>query len=192
MDNKQFIVCRPLHLYNEFLPAELKEGRNWEYQAFGHHDGISVGNCIFLDDASDFQNLFDYCVKYEMQESYFNQIVWGFHENSEREAAFWNDKEYPFLYLVLLQVAAEKYNYQEIKKKLEEMYCKDDNKDVSVLFYYSIDNSDLIMMIRSKRADRGFEVVNNLHYMGKGMLGIFIVIGLIVILTMILNKVTSK
>ncbi len=34
--------------------------------------------------------------------------------------------------------------------------------------------------------------INNLHYMGKGMLGIFIVIGLIVILTMILNKVTSK
>jgi len=36
------------------------------------------------------------------------------------------------------------------------------------------------------------EFINNLHYMGKGMLGIFIVIGLIVILTMILNKVTSK
>lgn len=34
--------------------------------------------------------------------------------------------------------------------------------------------------------------INNLHYMGKGMLGIFVVIGLIVILTMILNKVTSK
>ena len=34
--------------------------------------------------------------------------------------------------------------------------------------------------------------VKNLPYMGKGMLGIFIVIGLIVILTMFLNKITSK
>ncbi len=34
--------------------------------------------------------------------------------------------------------------------------------------------------------------VSNLYYMGVGMLGIFIVIGAIVLLTMFLNKVTSK
>ncbi len=34
--------------------------------------------------------------------------------------------------------------------------------------------------------------VDNLSYMGKGMLGIFIVIGLVIIVTAILNKVTSK
>ena len=33
--------------------------------------------------------------------------------------------------------------------------------------------------------------VDNLGYMGAGMLGIFIVIGLIVITTVILNKVTA-
>ncbi len=33
--------------------------------------------------------------------------------------------------------------------------------------------------------------VENLKYMGLGMLGIFVVIGLIVISTMILNRVTS-
>lgn len=34
--------------------------------------------------------------------------------------------------------------------------------------------------------------VNNLYYMGVGMLGIFIVIGVIILVTMILNKVTEK
>lgn len=34
--------------------------------------------------------------------------------------------------------------------------------------------------------------IKNLSYMGEGMLGIFIVIGVIVVLTMILNKITSK
>lgn len=34
--------------------------------------------------------------------------------------------------------------------------------------------------------------INNLYYMGVGMLGIFIVIGVIVLVTMILNKVTEK
>ena len=33
--------------------------------------------------------------------------------------------------------------------------------------------------------------VDNVGYMGAGMLGIFVVIGLIVITTMILNKVTA-
>ena len=34
--------------------------------------------------------------------------------------------------------------------------------------------------------------VNNLGYMGKGMIGIFVVIGVIVILTVILNKVANS
>lgn len=34
--------------------------------------------------------------------------------------------------------------------------------------------------------------VENLRYMGLGMLGIFIVIGVIMLLTMLLNKLTEK
>ncbi len=34
--------------------------------------------------------------------------------------------------------------------------------------------------------------ITNLSYMGKGMLGIFVVIVVIVLLTMLLNKITSK
>ena len=37
-----------------------------------------------------------------------------------------------------------------------------------------------------------YNFVKNLVYMGEGMLGIFIVIGIIVLLTMLLNKLTSK
>ena len=34
--------------------------------------------------------------------------------------------------------------------------------------------------------------VDNLYYMGVGMLGIFVVIGVIVLITMLLNKLTKK
>lgn len=34
--------------------------------------------------------------------------------------------------------------------------------------------------------------ITNLYYMGVGMLGIFIVIGVIVLLTIFLNKITTK
>lgn len=33
--------------------------------------------------------------------------------------------------------------------------------------------------------------LNNLHYMGKGMLAIFVVIGVIILITAVLNKVTK-
>lgn len=33
--------------------------------------------------------------------------------------------------------------------------------------------------------------LNNLHYMGKGMLAIFVVIGVIIVVTMLLNKIFS-
>ena len=36
------------------------------------------------------------------------------------------------------------------------------------------------------------EFIYNLKYMGLGMLGIFIVIGIIILATVVLNKVTSK
>ena len=56
-------------------------------------------------------------------------------------------------------------------------------------------NFAVMALINLLKIDMKFdpmEFINNIGYMGKGMLGIFIVIGLIVILTMILNKVTSK
>ncbi len=34
--------------------------------------------------------------------------------------------------------------------------------------------------------------IDNLYYMGVGMAGIFIVIGAIIVITMLLNKATSK
>lgn len=34
--------------------------------------------------------------------------------------------------------------------------------------------------------------IDNLYYMGIGMLSIFIVIGVIILITMLLNKVTEK
>ncbi len=34
--------------------------------------------------------------------------------------------------------------------------------------------------------------VDNLYYMGVGMLGIFAVIGIIVLITMLLNRITKK
>lgn len=37
------MICRPLLLHNEFIPARLKDNdarADWNYQVFGYHDGL--------------------------------------------------------------------------------------------------------------------------------------------------------
>ena len=52
----------------------------------------------------------------------------------------------------------------------------------------------LNLMLGACKIDAFFkpmEFVKNLKYMGLGMLGIFVVIGLIIVTTVILNRITS-
>ena len=167
------IVCRPLIIYNEFLPAEIKGEREWEYQAFGHHDGIKIGDSVVFDCAQQLDVLFDKSVEYEIEEgqSYFTQVFWGIHESEIEEAAFWKDKdEFPFLYIVLLQIDErniKEHNFKvelckKLNQKLGEMQCEE--KKASLLFYHSLDNSDLIMVVKSNSADLGFKLINILYH----------------------------
>ncbi len=48
----------------------------------------------------------------------------------------------------------------------------------------------ILMSIFERFEPKAF--IDNLSYMGKGMLGIFVVIGVIILTVIILNKVTSK
>ena len=48
------------------------------------------------------------------------------------------------------------------------------------------------MMMNLTASFEPMHFVENLRYMGLGMLGIFIVIGVIMLLTILLNKLTSK
>lgn len=159
------IVCRPLLLYNEFLPAEIKEKRDWDYQAFGHHDGISIGAPVMLESTGNFDKLFDVGMQYEIKDSFFTQVCWGFHDDEMTEENFWKTEE-PFIYIVLLQVSEKDVNMHDCKERLESL-CQNDNENVSVLFYYSMDNSDLLMVVKCKSADAGFNVIDKLHYRNK-------------------------
>ena len=43
----EYSVCRPIVLYNDFLPPDVEPHRNWEYLAFGYFDGIMIGKNLF-------------------------------------------------------------------------------------------------------------------------------------------------
>lgn len=89
------IVCRPILLHNEFLPARTGK-RTWDYQMFGHYDGMTCGKSFYLNDGSSFEQLFEVCAEYDSTiHPYFTQILFGLHPEEEKEEAFWK-KETPF------------------------------------------------------------------------------------------------
>ncbi|MBR2409063.1 MAG: hypothetical protein IKB07_08965 [Lachnospiraceae bacterium] len=155
-------VCRPLLLYNEFLPAEISDReRDWDYQAFGHYDGISIEGRVILKDMSDLSSLFEKSKDYETSGSYFTHVLWGLYGNEEEEEAFWRI-DAPFIYVCLMQLsddtkAALENRYNNTREELQKA-------GAGCLLYHSLDNSDMILVIKSETAEEGFKIINDLHY----------------------------
>lgn len=163
-------ICRPIILHNEFLPASTGE-RTWEYRAFGHYDGITVKTSICIEKYENLKPLFDVCLQSEEESCmYFSQTLLGFHSKTEEEEQFW-EKKLPFLYIVLLQVSDTQIEtcqeYLESREFLEkELSCRGREDEITNTFittYYSLDNSDLIVVIKCGYADTGAVLINSLH-----------------------------
>ena len=163
-------ICRPIILHNEFLPASTGE-RTWDYRTFGHYDGITVKESICIERYEKLKPLFDKCLKYEEDcFMYSSQTLLGFHTKTEKEEQFWRE-ELPFLYIVLLQVAdirIEEYQkYLESRKFLEEELFRlgrqSEIENTFITAYYSLDNSDLIVVIKCGHANTGAALINSLH-----------------------------
>lgn len=163
-------ICRPIILHNEFLPACTGE-RMWKYCAFGHYDGITVQERIKIETYENLRTLFDVCLQNEEDSfMYFSQTLLGFHEDTEAEKQFWKTK-LPFLYIVLLQLKEDKgeecKRYLEsnefLEKELSGTERSDEIENTWITVYHSLDNSDLIAVIKCGYADTGARLINSLH-----------------------------
>lgn len=162
--------CRPILLFSEFMPAIVGE-RTWEYQAFGHYDGIDIEAHIVLQSASSFGELFQKCVEYENRMNrYSTQWLFGFYEDEKKEQKFWK-ADYPILYLTLLQFKGkniaeyERYLMSEEYLALEADRLKFNAKqeEVKIQVYYSLDNSELLLAIKCQYPSTGAAMINDLH-----------------------------
>ena len=89
-------VCRPIILYNDFLPPDTKPHENWAYLAFGYFDGISVGDNLFKGNDVSLEQLWEYDLAHtaERKGGYSSQILYGFRyeeENDVRDEIFWKN-----------------------------------------------------------------------------------------------------
>lgn len=165
------IICRPIWLYNEFLPSETECGeRDWEYQAFGHYDGVDVdGEPIIFEDGSSFDKIY---IKSQEKDNknYFAQCFYAFHQDKCKEEAFWKEKG-TFLYITLLQMDKEKIvdfrsiweNSERVSELAAKLGYENQIQDTKLITYYSLEQSELILLIKCESARFGAEIINFLH-----------------------------
>lgn len=174
-------ICRPIILHSEFLPACAGE-RKWQYRAFGHYDGITVRECIRIEKYENLKQLFDICLQEEDDSfMYFSQKLLGFHADTEEEKQFWT-KELPFLYIVLLQTvdaeteACQKYleSREFLEKELSDIGWQNEIVNTLITVYHSLDNNDLIAVIKCGHVNTGARLINRLHHLNRDGGGILI------------------
>lgn len=116
-------VCRPITLYNDFLPPDTEPHSDWDYLAFGYFDGINIGeNNLLPDGRCSMEQLWDYDMQQteRLQGNYSQQTIYAFRAGND--ADFWENAkkegtEYPFLFVVLLQDKIDK-DGAEIEKRI--------------------------------------------------------------------------
>lgn len=162
------IVCRPILLYNEFLPAKTGD-RKWDYHLLGHYDGMELGEPFEKSHCDSFHEMFNISVEVGGESEYFTQTLFGLFTEREREKEFWKS-ELPFTFLVLLQFQEKDIRtykeYLESENFLEDEKGKlgmDDANEIHTFVYYSFDNSDLILVLKCSKYIAGAKIINNLH-----------------------------
>lgn len=167
MDNR---ICRPIMLYNDFLPPEKKLHSSWQYLAFGYFDGISIGDNLFKDNSNSFEKIWKWDVQQtkELKEKYSVQMIYGFRdENDSYEELFWEEAkkeetEYPFLFIILLQgQIQENKQFSEYRIELERnLNCVNKRKAIT---YSTLDNCNLVLVLLCKDYGDGAEVIDGFH-----------------------------
>lgn len=180
-------ICRPFVLCNDFIPPTSNESNNWQYLSWGYFDGITVEENLFKNDKSNEDNLNKLCQFYynqseKLEGSYSTQIVFGIRteligedqtEHGGADYNFWKNKEinqkYPFLFITLIQADKEDIkllchswdNATTLEEHLNVM--AGDNRSYIAITYLSLDNSDMILVIRSKDYISGANVIDSFH-----------------------------
>lgn len=161
-------ICRPFTLYCDFLPPS-NGSRMWEYLSFGYYDGVDIGNNLFIESKWDLQKLWEDVSrkKEKLSGSYTEKNIYGFRTEDDDEGwenEFWEKREeYPFLFLVLLQNQVKGHNLIELWKERKVIEKEISDGDVKAVSYLTLDNSDLLLVLKCKKYSAGAEMIDSFH-----------------------------
>ncbi len=173
-------ICRPFVLCNDFIPPTSNKDYKWRYLSLGYFDGIHIGPNLFEENKVSLCKLDNFYQKQsnELNGSYSTQIVYGVRtETTEekdygqiRDFDFWEnidfEQKFPYIFITLVQANKDinflstAWNKQtEFEKSLNEVGA-DKYKAIT---YLSLDNSDMILAIRSQSYSIGAKNIDEIH-----------------------------
>jgi hypothetical protein len=160
-------VCRPFYLFNDYLPPSKAPDANTRWKILGYYDDLQVGENLFggNDNNIDFEKLWEANLQKNesLCGSYSLQTIYGFRDKDDDE--FWDSKntdDYPFLFFSMLQVGKSECDIKALEKAAELEKALNGN-DIKSVTYYSVDYSDIIVVLLCKNYDDGARLIEELH-----------------------------
>ena len=159
-------ICRPIILYNVHVPAKKFE-YEWKYTAFGVYDGIDIRENIWKENTDNFAVLMEEWLVETLQlnGNYSKEITFAIRDDDNNEEEnFWNETAYPYIFLVSLYMHGRARNWKKLYKHIENSINSSSYKEaVMAICYQTLDNSDLLLVIKSKNYVSGTDIINLFH-----------------------------
>lgn len=168
----EYSVCRPIVLYNDFLPPDVEPHRNWGYLAFGYFDGIMIGKNLFQNGGYSLEQLWLYELEQTeaLEGKYSAQVLFGFRCEDELcsyDEEFWEEAlrentPYPFVFVTMLQGDIKKEKAAiEYRKLLEKSLTEDGRR--KAITYLTLDNNSLILVLMCREYGDGATLIDMFH-----------------------------
>lgn len=164
-------VCRPIILYNDFLPPDEEPHNNWDYLAFGYFDGIAIGENLLKKADGILERLWEHEIEQTkaLNGRFSSQVLYGFRcEEETCDEDFWNDaqkkegKPYPFIFVTLIQEKTEKWKTYNTWRQELEVNLTDSGKRKAIT-YLTLDNNSLMLILICRDYEDGALIIDSFH-----------------------------
>lgn len=161
------MVGRIIQLQNNYIPL-TENNLNPDYLGFRYYDGITVGHNLFKDNV-DLMEFWKQDVKdsIHIDGGYSVQKIYIFSDmDYEQDNEFWDNKDYPFLFITSVQFHVRNVMLNEILEGLSEALTEDLQKsqdDAKIAFYLTLDENDVVVITKCKDYRTGKQIASSFH-----------------------------
>ena len=165
-------ICRPITFYNNFVPPSTAV-QEWKYEALGYYDGIDIDeNIISHTDGFNLKILWENLEKKagKLSGRYNAQTLYAFRAEDEStkisDRIFWEDEVqgediiYPFLFIMMVRLNLPANKVKMVREKIEDTEY---DSDLKAITYLSLDNNDMIVVLKSKTYGAAAEFIDCFH-----------------------------
>lgn len=166
------MVGRILYLKNNHIPPQNTD-LDCPYLAFGYYDGIDISENLYKNSETELVKLWFRSVEdtIRLTGGYSSQAMYLFRDADD--AYFWDDKELPFLFVMMLQLddksAGLKLIRETLEKKLKEGMKSRGSAKLKVCSYLTLDGNDVVLALKSNDYKVGMQVAESFHTEGNAL-----------------------